>query len=44
MHQVFISRKNAHRRLADQPAEGLEAAGYITWYCGRNRYLKRQMS
>jgi hypothetical protein len=43
MRQVFIPCKNADRRPADQLSEGLEAAGYVTLYYDRDRYLKRQM-
>lgn len=36
MHQVFISYNNADRRLVDELSQGLEAAGYSTWYYDRD--------
>ncbi|HLG96954.1 MAG TPA: AAA-like domain-containing protein [Bryobacteraceae bacterium] len=36
MHQVFISYNNADRCLVDQLSEGLEAAGYSTWFYDRD--------
>ena len=36
MHQVFISYQNADCELTEQLARGLEAAGYATWYYGRD--------
>jgi hypothetical protein len=36
MHQVFISYKESDRRLANDLAQGLEAAGYTTWNYDRD--------
>ncbi len=36
MHQIFISYKESDRRLANDLAQGLEAAGYTTWNYDRD--------
>jgi nucleotide-binding universal stress UspA family protein len=36
MHQIFISYKESDRRLANEIAQGLEAAGYTTWNYDRD--------
>jgi hypothetical protein len=36
VHQVFISYKEADKALAQDLSLGLEAAGFVTWYYGRD--------
>ena len=36
MHQVFISYRETDRTLAEDLARGLESAGFVTWYYGRD--------
>ena len=36
MHQIFLSYKESDRRLANDLAQGLEAAGYTTWNYDRD--------